>query len=63
LPVENGPASGRPLHQFAVETSNGIDRIAVAQDGKCSTIPFATDRIKQFEARSPIGKKRKSPKY
>jgi len=52
----------KPLHKLAVDTANGIGKIAVAQVGKCSTIPFAPDRIKQFEARSAIGKKRKSPK-
>ena len=52
----------KPLHKLAVETANGIGKITVAPAGKCSTIPFAPERIKQFEARSPIGKKRKSAK-
>jgi len=52
----------KPLRQLAVDTANSIGKIAVAQVGKCSTIPFAPGRIKQFEARSAIGKKRKSPK-
>jgi 3-methyladenine DNA glycosylase AlkD len=52
----------KPLHKLAVETANAIGKIAVAQPAKCSTIPFAPERIKQFEARGAIGKKRKSPK-
>jgi 3-methyladenine DNA glycosylase AlkD len=52
----------KPLHPLAVETANGIGRITVAQAGKCSTIPFAPERISKVEARSAIGKKRKSPK-
>jgi 3-methyladenine DNA glycosylase AlkD len=52
----------KPLHQLAVETANGIGKIAVEQVEGCSTIPFAPERIKKFEARSAIGKKRKSPK-
>ena len=52
----------KPLHKLAVETANGIGKIAVEQVGGCSTIPFAPERIKKFEARSAIGKKRKSPK-
>ena len=51
----------KPLHKFAVATANGIGKVAVELAGSCE-IPFAPDRIKQFEARSPIGKKRKSPK-
>src|SRR5262245_25129830 len=47
---------------IAVDTGTGIGKIAVAADGHCGTIPFAPERIKKFEARSPIGKKRKSPK-
>ncbi|HWB03958.1 MAG TPA: DNA alkylation repair protein [Verrucomicrobiales bacterium] len=52
----------KPLHPAAVETANGIGKVAVAPAGKCKSIAFAPERIKQFEARSPIGKKRKSPK-
>jgi 3-methyladenine DNA glycosylase AlkD len=52
----------QPLHKLAVETASGIGKITVEQAGKCSTIPFAPERIKQFAARGAIGKKRKSPK-
>lgn len=52
----------KPLHPVAVDTANGIGKVAVEQAGKCSAMPFAPERIKQFEARSPIGRKRKSPK-
>ena len=52
----------KPLHPFAVETANGIGKIAVEQVGACSTIPFAPESIKKFEARGGIGKKRKSAK-
>ncbi len=52
----------KPLHPLAVETAHSIGEIAVAKDGKCSTIPFAPERIKKVEARNAIGKKRKSPK-
>ena len=52
----------KPLHKLAVATANGIGKVAVEQVGNCRTIPFAPERIKQFEARSAIGKKRKSPK-
>ena len=51
----------RPLHQLVVATANGIGQVAVELDVACE-IPFAPDRIKQFEARSAIGKQRKSPK-
>lgn len=51
----------KPLHKLAVDTANGIGKVAVDLVGAC-TIPFAPDRIKKFEARSTIGKKRKSPK-
>jgi len=51
----------KPLHKLAVATANGIGEVAVNLVGAC-TIPFAPDRIKKFEARSAIGKKRKSPK-
>jgi len=50
-----------PLHKLAVETANGIGKVAVDLVGECK-IPFAPDYIKKFQARSPIGKKRKSPK-
>ena len=51
----------KPLHKLAVDTAGGIGQIAVDLAGAC-TIPFAPDHIKKFEARSVIGKKRKSPK-
>ena len=51
----------KPLHKLAVETANGVGKIAVDLAGAC-TIPFAPDKIKAFKARSAIGKKRKSPK-
>ena len=51
----------KPLHKLAVDTANGIGKVAVDLAGAC-TIPFAPDYIKKFEARSTIGKKRKSPK-
>ncbi len=50
------------LHSLAVETANSIGKIAVAQAGRCSTIPFAPEQIKKVEARSAIGKKRKLAK-
>lgn len=50
-----------PLHTLAVKTANSIGKIAVDLVGSCK-IPFAPEQIKKFEARSPIGKKRKSPK-
>ena len=50
-----------PLHKLAVATASGIGKVTVDLVGAC-TIPFAPDRIKKFEARSAIGKKRKSPK-
>ncbi|MES2047046.1 MAG: DNA alkylation repair protein [Pseudomonadota bacterium] len=50
-----------PLHQFAVDTANAIGKVAVDLVGACK-IPFAPDYIKKFQARSEIGKKRKSPK-
>jgi 3-methyladenine DNA glycosylase AlkD len=52
----------KPLHKLAVDAARAIGNIAVADAKGCSTIPFAPDRIKQFEARGAIGKKRKSPK-
>src|SRR6266513_1156505 len=48
-------------YQLAVDTANGIGKVAVDLVGACK-IPFAPDHIKKFEARSAIGKKRKSPK-
>lgn len=51
----------KPLHKLAVDTANGIGKVAVDLVGACK-IPFAPDHIKKFEARSAIGKKRKSPK-
>ena len=51
----------KPLHKLAVDTANGIGKVAVELVGACK-IPFAPDRIKKFEARSAIGKKRKSAK-
>lgn len=51
----------KPLHKLAVETAKGIGKVAVDLVGSC-TIPFAPDKIKKFEARSAIGKKRKSAK-
>ena len=50
-----------PLHKLAVDTAKGIGKIAVDLVGSCK-IPYAPDHIKKFEARSAIGKKRKSPK-
>jgi hypothetical protein len=51
----------KPLDKLAVDTANGIGKVAVDLVGACK-IPFAPDQIKKFEARSAIGKKRKSPK-
>lgn len=51
----------KPLHKLAVDTANGIGTVAIELVGECKT-PFAPDYIKKFEARSAIGKKRKSPK-
>jgi 3-methyladenine DNA glycosylase AlkD len=51
----------KPLHQLAVDTANSIGKVSVDLVGACK-IPFAPDYIKKFEARSEIGKKRKSPK-
>ncbi|MFA6984678.1 MAG: DNA alkylation repair protein [Arenimonas sp.] len=50
-----------PLHKLAVETAEGIGKVAVDLVGGCK-IPFAPDYIKKVEARRAIGKKRKSPK-
>ena len=51
----------KPLHKLAVDTADAIGKISVDLVGDCK-IPFAPDYIKKFEARSAIGKKRKSPK-
>ena len=51
----------KPLHEIAVDTANGLGKVTVDLVGACK-IPFAPDQIKKFEARSAIGKKRKSPK-
>ena len=51
----------KPLHKLAMDTANGIGKVAVDLAGSCK-IPFAPDHIKKFAARSAIGKKRKSPK-
>ena len=51
----------KPRHKLAVDTANGIGKVAVDLVGACK-IPFAPHHIKKFEARSAIGKKRKSPK-
>ena len=50
-----------PLHQLAVKTANDIGKVSVTLVGACK-IPFAPEQITKFQARSPIGKKRKSPK-
>jgi 3-methyladenine DNA glycosylase AlkD len=52
----------KPLHQLAIETATSIGKLTAAQPTKCGTIPYAPERIQQFAARSPIGKKRKSAK-
>lgn len=51
----------KPLNKVAVDTANSIGKVSVDLVGSCK-IPFAPDYIRKFEARSPIGKKRKSPK-
>ena len=51
----------KPLHKIAVDTANGIGKVSVDLVGDCK-IPYAPDQINKFEARSAIGKKRKSPK-
>src|ERR687898_747375 len=43
----------KPLHKLAVDTANGIGKVAVDLVGACK-IPFAPDHIKKFEARSAI---------
>ncbi len=51
----------KPLHKAAVETAKRIGPVTIDMVGDCQ-VPFAPERIKKFQARSPIGKKRKSPK-
>jgi 3-methyladenine DNA glycosylase AlkD len=51
----------KPLHKLALDTATRIGKVDVELIGDCK-IPFAPDHIKKFEARSEIGKKRKSPK-
>ena len=51
----------KPLHTLAVDTAKAIGKIDVDLVGACK-MAYAPDQIKKFEARSPIGKKRKSPK-
>lgn len=51
----------KPLHELATDTARDIGKVAVDLVGACK-IPYAPDQIKKFEARSTIGKKRKSPK-
>lgn len=51
----------KPLHKLAVDTANGMGKVAVELVGACK-IPYAPDHIKKFQARSAIGKKRKSAK-
>jgi 3-methyladenine DNA glycosylase AlkD len=51
----------KPLHEFAVKTANGLGKVEVDLVGDCK-IPSAPEYIKKFQTRSPIGKKRKSPK-
>ncbi len=51
----------KPLHELAVMTANGMGKVSVTLVGACKT-PSAPEYIKKFQARSPIGKKRKSPK-
>ena len=50
-----------PLHKLAVDTAKGIGKVAVDLVGACK-IPFAPEQIGKFQARSAVGKKRKSPK-
>lgn len=51
----------KPLHKAAVATAKSIGEVEVDLVGDCG-IPYAPEAIKKFAARSPIGKKRKSPK-
>ncbi len=50
-----------PLHELAVETASALGRVAAERSGSCTT-PCALDQIQKFEARSPIGRKRKTAK-
>ena len=50
-----------PLHDLAVDTANGIGKVAVDLVGSCK-IPFAPEQINKYAASRVIGKKRKSPK-
>lgn len=51
----------KPLHKLAVDTAKSIGEVKVDLVGDCK-VPSAPEKIKKFAARSPIGKKRKSPK-
>jgi 3-methyladenine DNA glycosylase AlkD len=51
----------KPLHKLAVAAANDIGEVTIDLVGDCK-VPFAPERIKNFAARSAIGKKRKSPK-
>jgi 3-methyladenine DNA glycosylase AlkD len=51
----------KPLHKIAMDTAKSLGKIPVELVGACK-IPVAPEQIKKFEARSEIGKKRKSPK-
>lgn len=51
----------KPLHMLAVAAARRIGKVDVELVGDCQ-LPFAPEKIKQFQARSQIGKKRKSPK-
>lgn len=51
----------KPLHKFAVAAAKDIGKVDVAVAGDCA-VPFAPEKIEKFQARSPIGRKRKSPK-
>lgn len=51
----------KPLHKLAVDTAKAIGKVSIDLTGDCQ-VPYAPDKIKKFQARSPIGKKRKSAK-
>jgi 3-methyladenine DNA glycosylase AlkD len=51
----------KPLHKLALDTAKRNGEVKVDLVGDCK-VPSAPDKIKKFAARSPIGKKRKSPK-
>jgi 3-methyladenine DNA glycosylase AlkD len=51
----------QPLHEQAQATADSLGKIEVDVVGSCK-IAYAPDQINKFMARSPIGKKRKSPK-